>query len=193
MNKTLNHRKSSINFSLTVLMFCLFASGCSSGGGNMSNIGNQNTRSGNTNNESSRTGNQNGAVSPSVPTTSSSPTASPLPLPNALTGANSYVQTAQSVREQIGQRYTYTCPPNVKLYEGVSSNGADVYYTGSSLCSAAIHAGVITQAKGGQITIEIRPAASTSYNTGDERNGVTPRSMGINDQKDNGGFVFIKP
>jgi hypothetical protein len=159
-------------------MFCLFAIGCKAGGGN-------------TNNTPSNTGNQSGAGNPSSPTTNASPTASPLPLPNALTGSDSWVQNATSVKGQLGQRYTYTCPANLKLYD-VYCTG-DVYYSGSSLCSAAIHAGVITQAKGGQITIEIKPAVSTCCTASGERNGVTPRSLIFNDQKDNGSFIFVRP
>jgi hypothetical protein len=176
----LNHRKSLIYLSTTLFMCCLFAAGCKPGGGNNNNTP-SNSRT------TSTSGNQGG------PGNSSSSTTSPQPLPNALTGTDSYVQTAQSVREKIGQRYTYTCPPNVKLYDGVWGNDAGAYYSGSSICSAAIHAGVITQAQGGQVTIEIKPAVATSYTASGERNGVTPRSMVFNDQKDNGSFVFIKP
>ncbi len=175
----MDRRKSSINLSLTLLVFCLFAAGCNLGGGN-------------TNNTSGNAGNQSGTGKPSSPTTNASPTSSPMPLPNALTGSDSWVQTATKVKEQLGQRYTYICPPNVKLYDGVYGAG-DVYYSGSSICSAAIHAGVITQAKGGQITIEIKPAVPTCCTGSEERNGVAPRNLVINDQKDNGSFVFIRP
>ena len=174
----MNHRKFSIALSLNLLALCLFAGGCNASGG------------GNTNNTTNGPSNNTGKHSSSG--NSSSPIGSAQPLPNALTGASAYVQTAQSVRERIGQRYTYACPPNVKLYEGVYGNDAGVYFTGSSICSAAIHAGIITQAKGGQVTIEIGPAASPSYPESSERNGVTPRSMIVNDQKDNGTFTFVK-
>ena len=174
----MNCRKSSINLSITMLMFCLFAVGCNVGGGN-------------TNNTSSNTGNQSGA-NPSSQKTNAAPTTSPLPLPHALTGSDSWVQNATSVKGQLGQRYTYTCPPNLKLYDGVYNTG-DVYYSGSALCAAAVHAGVITQAKGGQITIEIRPAVSTCCTASGEQNGVTPWSMVFNDQKDNGSFTFVRP
>jgi LCCL domain len=166
------HNKSHFSLSTTLFVCCLFAVGCNLGGGNNSK----------TPSNSNKTSASN----------SSSPTAGAQPLPNVLTGSNSYLQTAQSVREKIGQRYTYTCPAGVKLSESVYSNG-DAYYTGSSICSSAIHAGAITQAQGGQVTIEIKPAVSTSYSASDARNGVTPRSMLFNDQKDNGSFVFIKP
>ena len=168
----MNRRKSFINLSITMLMFCLLVLGCKVGGGNTSNT-------------------PSGAGNPSSPTTKASPTASSLPLPNALTGGDSWLQNATSVKAQLGQRYTYTCPANVKLYDVYSSG--DVYYSGSSLCSAAIHAGVITQAKGGQITVEIKPAVSTCCTASAEQNGVTPRSLAFNDQKDNGSFIFVRP
>jgi hypothetical protein len=178
-------------------MFCIVAVGCNSGGSNTNNTTStaNNTTSNANRTANSATGNasnQAGAGNSQSPTTSSSPTASPMPLPNALSGASAWVQTATNVKGQIGQRFTYTCPPNTRIYEGVSAAG-DVYYTGSSLCSAAIHAGVITQAQGGQITFEIRPAPATVYPAGEARNGVTPRAMSFNNQNDNGGFVFVRP
>lgn len=194
----MNSRKSPIILSATLLTFCLFALGCNLGGGNTNNatnntISNTNNTASSTNNTTSNTNNQSGAGNSSSPATSGSPTASPMPLPNALTGGSSWVQTAghPDVEGQIGQRFTYTCPPNTRIYEGVSVAG-DVYYTGSSLCSAAFHAGVITQAQGGPITIEIRPAPATSYTAGEARNGVTPRALNFNNQSDNGGFVFVR-
>lgn len=166
-------RKSTTYLSTILFICCLFAVGCTKGDNN--------------NNTTSTSGNKGGAG------TSSSPTPSPQPLPNGLTGESSYVQNAQSVRDQIGKRYTYTCPANVKLYDGVYGTDAGAYYSGSPICSSAIHAGVITQAQGGQVTIEIKPVEATSYTASGERNGVTPRSMVFNDQKDNGSFIFIKP
>jgi hypothetical protein len=49
--------------------------------------------------------------------------------------------------------------------------GSDVYTSDSAICPAAVHAGIITLAKGGQVTFEIRPKQS-SY-TASKRNGVT--------------------
>ncbi len=190
--KTLNRRKSPIYLSTTLLMFCLFAVGCGGINTNNSTTNTANQRPGNASNTTSNASNQGGAGNSSSPTTSGSPTASPMPLPRALTGASSHLQNATNVRGQIGQRFTYTCPPNTRIYESLYVTG-DVYYTGSSLCTAAIHAGVITQAQGGQITIEIRPAVAPSYSAGEARNGATPRSMVFNDQSDNGSFVFVRP
>jgi hypothetical protein len=49
--------------------------------------------------------------------------------------------------------------------------GTDVYTDDSSVCTAAVHAGLITLAGGGTVTAEIRPGQS-SYK-GSTRNGIT--------------------
>lgn len=192
----MNSRKSPIILSATLLTFCFFALGCNLGGGNTNNTTNNTTSNttSSTNNTTSNTNNQSSAGNSSSPATSGSPAGTPQPLPDALTGGSSWVQTAghPRVRGQIGQRFTYTCPPNTRIYDEVRVAG-DVYYTGSSLCTAAFHAGVITQAQGGQVTIEIRPAPVTTYTAGEERNGVTPKALSFNNQADNGGFVFVRP
>ena len=52
--------------------------------------------------------------------------------------------------------------------------GEDVYTDDSSVCTAAVHAGVITVVEGGTVTIEIRPGVD-SYE-GTTRNGIMTRS-----------------
>jgi hypothetical protein len=54
---------------------------------------------------------------------------------------------AGSLRDRIGERFTFVCPPNGTLSLRVW--GTDVYTYDSSICSAAVHAGVITVAGGG--------------------------------------------
>lgn len=79
---------------------------------------------------------------------------------------------ADSLRGRNGQRFTYTCPAG-----GPSSGrlwGTDVYTDDSSICTAAVHAGLIKIAAGGRVTIEIRPGAS-SYKAS-TRNGVVSKS-----------------
>lgn len=81
---------------------------------------------------------------------------------------------AGSLRGQNGQRFTFTCPPN-----GTASGrlwGSGPYTDDSSICTAAVHAGVITVVNGGRITIEIRPG-SDSY-AGSTRNGVNSSGYG---------------
>ena len=50
------------------------------------------------------------------------------------------------------------------------------YTDDSSVCSAAVQAGLITLANGGNVTIEIQPGAN-SY-TGSTKNGITSSDYG---------------
>jgi hypothetical protein len=81
--------------------------------------------------------------------------------------------TGQRHRGNIGQRYTYACPPNGTLG---SVWGTDVYTDDSSICTAAVHAGRITVAGGGTVTIEM--VAGQSAYTGTARNGVSSANYG---------------
>jgi hypothetical protein len=73
----------------------------------------------------------------------------------------------------IGARYTYDCPAG-----GTASTvwGSGPYTDDSSLCTAAVHAGVITLASGGLVTIEVR-AGESSY-ASSTANGITTTSYG---------------
>jgi len=81
-----------------------------------------------------------------------------------------------------GQQFMYICPPN-----GTPAIvwGTDVYTHDSSICPAAVHAGLISFQGGGTVTIEIRQGQS-SY-TGSTRNGVTTKNYG----PWHGSFVFV--
>ncbi len=85
-------------------------------------------------------------------------------------------------RGKNGQRFAYVCPAHGEPYE---LYGSDIYADHSSLCTAAVHAGLITFERGGSVTIEIRPGQS-SYQ-GSRRNGVNSRSWHAED----GSFVFV--
>ncbi len=65
--------------------------------------------------------------------------------------------------------------------------GTDVYASSSSICTAAVHAGLITFQDGGTVTLEIH-RARLSYE-GSERNGVSSR-FASNTQ--DGGFKFVR-
>ena len=69
----------------------------------------------------------------------------------------------------VGQRLTVLCPPAPvgQSYEGVY--GTDRYPSESSICIAALHAGLITDA-GGTVTLQLNPGESDYQ--GSERNGV---------------------
>jgi len=90
---------------------------------------------------------------------------------------------ANPQRGKDGQRFTYVFPGGGK----VSSRlwGTDLYTDDSSIATAAVHAGLITAERGGTVTIEIRPGAS-SYR-GTTRHGVTSKDYGSY----GGSFVFV--
>jgi hypothetical protein len=65
--------------------------------------------------------------------------------------------------------------------------GSDIYTSDSSICTAAVHSGLITFQQGGTVTIELRPGRSI-YGAS-ERNGVTSNNYGSWQQS----FVFKTP
>lgn len=89
---------------------------------------------------------------------------------------------ASSMRGRNGQRVSYFCPPG-----GAIGNlwGSGLYTDDSSICTAAVHAGLINTYNGGDFTIEIRPGAG-SYQ-GSRRNGVSSKGYG----GFQGSFVFV--
>jgi hypothetical protein len=68
---------------------------------------------------------------------------------------------------------TYTCPPGGKAY---TVWGTDIYTHDSSVCTAAVHAGLIEFEDGGEVVIVIRPGESSYLGT--TANGVTTESYG---------------
>src|SRR3972149_2410226 len=96
--------------------------------------------------------------------------------------AQTTCSTAVPYRGQNGQQITCVCPANFGLN---TIWGTGIYTDDSNICSAALHAGLITQASGGTITIEIRPGQS-SY-TSSSQNGVTSTAYG----PWQGSFVFV--
>jgi hypothetical protein len=75
--------------------------------------------------------------------------------------------TATSFRGEVGRRITIVCPPDGKAGR---LWGSDPYTDDSSTCTAAVHAGIISFARGGVVTFEVSKGGS-SYD-GSERNGV---------------------
>ena len=102
---------------------------------------------------------------------------------NTGTGGSDWSAQANQFRGQNGARYTYYCPPNGTLSSRLW--GTDLYTDDSSVCTAAVHAGLINTTSGGTVTIEIR-AGADSYQ-GSTRYGVTSTSYG----SWYGSFVFV--
>jgi hypothetical protein len=60
-----------------------------------------------------------------------------------------------NLRGLNGERFRFQCPPGKAKPGQVVGKGP--YTDGSSICAAAVHAGVIHAASGGLVTIELRP------------------------------------
>ena len=85
--------------------------------------------------------------------------------------AISCVQNAQGLTGGTGTQLTVACPAGCGA---AAAWGNDVYSDDSSVCTAAIHAGVIRAAAGGPVRVTIG-GAQPSF-PGSERNGVTTQS-----------------
>src|SRR5688572_8431143 len=75
---------------------------------------------------------------------------------------------------EAGRRLTFVCPATDGA--GASVYGTDVYTAESSVCPAAIHAGVLKPKQAGTVSILIGSGAKAF--TGSTRNGVTTKSYG---------------
>ncbi len=85
----------------------------------------------------------------------------------------SWATAAITFNSASGRTYSFECPP-----EGTAGIvwGSDIYTGDSSICTAAVHAGVITLEDGGEVTVEYRPGR-TVYG-GTTRNGITSLPFG---------------
>jgi hypothetical protein len=115
------------------------------------------------------------------PQVSSSATVPPVPT-TASSKEITWNDTAADLVGNVDQDFTFTCPPN-----GTIGNvwGADFYSSNSSICSAAVHAGLLSARDGGRAQIRIR-SGERFYN-GIARNGVSSIQTG----RSNGSFVFL--
>lgn len=82
-------------------------------------------------------------------------------------------ETASNLSGKLDQDFTYICPP-----EGTIGRvyGSDIYAIDSSICSAAVHAGMIKTKEGGKVQIKIRPGEK--FYNGTARNGVDSNRFG---------------
>ena len=92
--------------------------------------------------------------------------------------------SAKGFRPQVGRVLTFVCPSNLKPTREIW--GTDVYLDESPICTAAVHAGVLTRGTSGQVTIVMGPRAESFQ--GKERNGVTSLGYGPWDST----YTFIK-
>jgi hypothetical protein len=74
---------------------------------------------------------------------------------------------ADEANGPVGATVTFVCPP-----DGTAGRvwGTDTYTSDTSVCTAGVHMGLITFARGGSVTIQFRPG-QRNY-SGSRRNGV---------------------
>jgi hypothetical protein len=85
----------------------------------------------------------------------------------------SWSTTAQQYPGPTGSQFVIACPSGG---EANSIWGTTIYTDDSSICTAAVHMGLITLASGGEVTIEILDGQASYQGT--EANGVTSNSWG---------------
>lgn len=120
---------------------------------------------------------------PTIAAANSSPTAansSPSPVKPDPSGDDdeeitpiSWSTSASVFKSEPGTIYKFRCPPN-----GTTGSiwGSDFYTQDSSICTAAVHAGLFSVEDGGVVTIEFRPGRQTYGST--ERNGIKSNTFG---------------
>jgi hypothetical protein len=115
------------------------------------------------------------------PNVTSFPTISAVPS-SPLVEEIKWSENASNLVAKVDQDFTYMCPPN-----GTIGNvwGADFYSSISSICSSAVHAGIINTKEGGKVQLRIRPGEK--FYNGTFRNGVTSTRTG----NSNGSFTFL--
>ena len=87
--------------------------------------------------------------------------------PSVDTSVDPWRANATMYRGRDGEQFEYECPAGG---EPDTVWGTDVYTDDSSVCTAAVHVGLITLEEGGSVTIEIRPGEDSYEST--ERNGI---------------------
>ena len=138
---------------------------------------------------------QNGVSLPTTPTVApkpkSTPTPSSTPSPEPTKKADDTKQTtgdgaddtspigwdtaANGFKGESGRTYKFECPAGGKA-EAIW--GSDIYADYSSICTAAVHAGLFSLEDGGEVTIEYRPGRAIYGST--VRNGIKSNTAGDN-------------
>ena len=84
---------------------------------------------------------------------------------------------------ETGRKLVFDCPRDGRA-ERVT--GTDFYGETSSVCTAAVHAGLITLNNGGRVVVEVLPGRESF--SGSTRNGVTSVSWG----RMTNSFAFVR-
>ncbi|HEV2286285.1 MAG TPA: LCCL domain-containing protein [Steroidobacteraceae bacterium] len=93
------------------------------------------------------------AAAPAAVALTSAATLAPAPAVHELDWRTSPLDL--NLRGFNGERFRFHCPPGKPAPGQVIGSGP--YTDASSICAAAVHAGVIRAASGGLVTIEVRP------------------------------------
>ena len=91
---------------------------------------------------------------------------------------------ATSLSGKDGETFTLACSPGGTAH---AVWGVDIYTADSSICTAAVHSGLITYQQGGTVTIQLWPGRSIYGSS--EKNGVTTSAYGPYQHS----FVFKTP
>ncbi len=100
-----------------------------------------------------------------------------------------YDAAADYKNEELGTKIKFTLPPNLDEFS-VAVWGTDNYTYDSAIGTAAVHAGIITFEKGGEVKIEIVEGVDEGVDSykGTSRNGVTTSDWGPYDS----GYIIVK-
>ncbi len=112
-------------------------------------------------------------VKPSVSASASPPVPS-TPVASPSTSAVDWGTQANHLKLGPGKSMLVTCPAKGQIVPRLW--GTDIYTDDSSICTAAVHAGLINTASGGAVQVE-GLAGQSSYRDS-QRNGVSSRSYG---------------
>ena len=118
----------------------------------------------------------------SAPADEAPPADGPAPKPSRDRAAQ-WTDTAVSYRGDDDAEVTFRCPP-----AGTAGSvwGTDVYTDDSSVCTAAVHMGLLTFQTGGTVRIQIGPGKEAF--AGSTRHGVTSSDYG----PWGGSFSFVR-
>ena len=115
------------------------------------------------------------APAAATPDPTADPTVAATEAPASAPATDPWSVNAVEHRAQVGEQFTYDCPAADESRTDTVW-GTDVYTDDSSVCTAAVHTGVITVEDGGEVTIEIAPGED-SYE-GTEQNGIESSPYG---------------
>ena len=137
-------------------------------------------------NENSNAGTGGGGhTSTTADNSNTGPTSIPVAPSSAGEGKpTTWEANATSLNGKDGETFTLVCSPGGTAH---AVWGSDIYTADSSICTAAVHSGLITYQQGGTVTIELRPGRPI-YGVS-ERNGVTTSDFGPYQHS----FVFKTP